>query len=183
MWRTRILTFVFLVLSAIPLSTAQQPGWDIQGAQEVNQELRRLSTQDQQGIAHRLGEKSTDLRAVRIETPSNPLFLVQGVGTNFNCSPTGNCSFWILSSYYRILRKTIAQTAKVQSSSHYGLPDVITAMHGSAFESDLSLWQFNGKLYLRAGCATAAFGDASGDGDPTWYDHPRITPRACTPVH
>ena len=181
MWIKRIFIFTVLVLFAGRLSIAQPPEWDIRGARQVVQELRTLSRQDQQGIAQRLGEKPTDLRAMRIETPSSHLFLVQGVGTPFNCSPTGNCGFWILSSGYRVLRETIAQTAKVQWSAHDGLPDVITAMHGSAFESDLTRWQFNGKLYLRSGCAAATFGDALGD-HATWYDHPHIAPRVCARV-
>jgi hypothetical protein len=181
MWIKRIFIFTVFILSAGRLSIAQPPEWDIQGAREVNQDLRTLSPQDQQGIAQRLGEKPTDLRAMRIETPSSHLFLVQTVDIPFNCSPTGNCSFWILSSGYMVLGKTIAQTAKVQSTAHYGLPDIITAMHGSAFESDLTRWQFNGKLYLRSACVTATFGDALGD-HATWYDHPHIAPRACTPV-
>ena len=116
---------------------------------------------------------------MRVDTPSGHLFLVQSVDYTFSCSPTGNCSFWILSSGYMVLRETIAQTVKVQSTVHHGLPDVITAMHGSAFESDLTRWEFNGKIYLRAGCAIAAFGDALGDKGATWYDHPHITPGAC----
>ena len=167
-----------LLLTSSCTSFAQQIDWDLTGAQQVTQSLERLPARDRLGIVHRLREKADDLHAMRVEAGAGHIFVVQGAGQEM-CSPTGNCSFWLVSADYKILGRTIAQTFTVQSTSHHGRPDLITAMHGSAFDSDFIRWQFDGMRYLKAACAAAEFGNGLGDAGPVWYAQPHITPESC----
>lgn len=139
---------------------AQSIDWDIKDLQYVESDLRSLPAQDQQGIVHRLGEKPENLRAMTVKTASGRLFLVQGVG---NICGASDCEFWVLNSDYRILLEKVTQSFKLQSGTHNGPPDIVTSMHGSAFESSVSYWRFQGKRYVRVACADAVYGDADGN--------------------
>lgn len=139
---------------------AQSIDWDVKGAQEVESDLRSLPMRDQQGIVRQLGEKPENLRAMKVRTGSGGIFLVQGVG---DICGANNCEFWVLNSDYRILLENATQTFKLQSSIHNGLPDIVTSMHGSAFESSVTYWRFQGKHYVRVACADAVYGDVEGN--------------------
>jgi hypothetical protein len=167
---------VLLLMFGIIVAPAQQLDWDMSGWHEVDQAIGSLPVQDQLGIEHRLGAKPTDLRAMRVKTASGPIFIVQAVGFEDGwCSPTGNCSFWVLSGDYRILLEKVTQTFKLLANVHGGLPDVMTSMHGSAFESGLSYWRFQGKHYVRVACADAVYRDADGN----LFKEPHISPYPC----
>jgi hypothetical protein len=84
--RVALLTLIFAC--AIPSARAQHPDWDMNGAQEVNSSLKTLPAQDQHGIERALSKQPQNLRAMRVDTPSGHIFLVQGFGDY--CSPTGN---------------------------------------------------------------------------------------------
>jgi hypothetical protein len=160
----------------IIVAPAEQLDWDMSGWHEVDQAIDSLPVQDQLGIEHRLGAKPTNLRAMRVKTVSGPIFIVQAAGFEDEwCSPTGNCSFWVLSSDYRILLEKVTQTFKLQSGTHNGLPDIATSMHGSAFNSGLSYWRFQGKHYVRIACADAVYLDADGNA----FKSPHISPQPC----
>jgi hypothetical protein len=166
-----------VLFAAIPCASAQRVDWDMKGAQELSQPLSSLSTQDQAGILHLLGGNPEDLRAMRVTTASSHIFLVQGINSSSESTFCGNanCEFWILSSNYKVLMENVTQTYKLLSTMHHGLPDIITSMHGSAYDSGLSYWRFQGKHYVRVTCADAEYGDWDGN----FYRKPHISPHPC----
>jgi hypothetical protein len=164
-----------ILLAVIPYAKAQRIDWDTKDLQVVSQPIGSLSVQDQKGIASRLGVKPEDLLAMRVETASGHIFLVQGVYRIGGICGANNCSFLVLSSDYKVLLSKVAQMYKLQSTTHHGLPDIITTMHGSATDSGLSYWQFQGTRYMRIACADALYGDADGNE----YKIPHITPHPC----
>jgi len=152
--------------------TAQRIHWDIQGLHEVQPNIRKLPPRDQNGIVRRLREEPEHLRAMVVNTQFGRIFLVQGQG---DICGANNCAFWILTSDYKILLDKVTQTFKLQSSVHGGLPDIVTSMHDSAFESVLSYWRFQGKRYVRIACAEVAYSDHDGNA----YKTPHISTRPC----
>lgn len=166
-----LLLFGFFVV-VIRSATAQSINWNMSGAQQVEANFRTLSTQDQQGILHSLREKPENLRVRKVSVAAGSLFLVQGVG---NICGAANCEFWVLDSNYKILLEKVTQVYKLQSTTHIGLPDILTSMHGSAFESGLSYWQFQGKRYKGIACADSTYLDRDG----SELKKPRVTHRPC----
>jgi hypothetical protein len=159
----------------MPSAGGQSTTWDVSRAREVNTPLSDLPPADRTGIARRLHARESSLRAERVEIPGGRLFFVQGFGRDF-CGGTGNCSFSILTSDFKVVLSNAAQAYQIQITSHNGLPDIVTSMHDSAFESLLKLWQFNGRYYERNACADALFADQlSGK----TFRHPRITQQPC----
>jgi hypothetical protein len=156
----RTLNFAIVFFTAFTYLSAQHLDWDMQGARQVSTSLQNLSPLDRRGIAKRLGEKPANLRAMQIDSASGHLFIVQGTGDN--CSPTGNCSTWALNSDYKVLLSTIAQTIKIQPSKHDGQPDILTAMHGSAFSGGMKQWHFEGSAYRNVACAEYSYWDVNG---------------------
>lgn len=173
MKRARLVTLILLLSCTLASAAAQEPDWNLGGAEEVTTSLTTLPAVDQQGIERALAEPADNLLAMRIKTSSGNIFLVQGLGND--CGASGNCTSWVLSSDYKILLKTIAQMFKVESSLHADLPDILTTTHGSAYAGDLQQWQFNGTLYRRVACATYSYQDSFGD----TLRKPRITTRSC----
>ncbi len=180
----RKLLLTLALTSLLPHASAQQPDWNMDGAQAIHTSITTLTLADQQGIQRALARHSvnpddvpasSNLRATQIHTPSGHLFLVQALGNNF-CGAAGNCAFWILSSGYKIQLDTIAQMFKVEKSLHAGHPDILTSMHDSASSGDLRQWRFNGTQYKPAACATYNYATASGDTLTT----PIIAPYPCT---
>ena len=96
------------------------------------------------------------------------------------CSPTGNCPFWILrrgrDGYRVILDADSTQTFTIQPNQTNGFHDVVLSMHGSAFESQLTLFKFDGSAYEPVSCYSANWEIVDRDG--TWHElkEPRITP-------
>jgi hypothetical protein len=164
-----------ILIGASPCASAQRVDWDMKGAQQVSLPLGSLPVQDQQGIAKRLKSKPSELLAMRVDTATGHIFLVQGVYRMGGICGANNCEFWILSSDYTVLLEKVTQMYKLQSSTHNGLPDIVTSMHGSAFESGLSYWRFQGKHYVRVACADSVYGDADGNA----FKNPHISPLPC----
>lgn len=167
---------LLILLAAVPCTSAQRVDWDMKDAQVLSQPISSLPALDQQGIVRRLGVEPSELLAMRVETASGHIFLVQGKqypGTTLFGNV--NCKFWILSSNYKVLLKKVIETYKLQSTMHHGLPDIITSMHGSAFDSGLSYWRFHGTHYVRVACADAVYGDAEGNN----FKNTHISPHPC----
>jgi hypothetical protein len=156
-------------------ATAQAISWDMTGYQVLSQPLSSLPIPNQQGISKSLGLKPEELVALRVQTSTGPVFLVQGIYRIGGICGANNCAFWILGNDYKVLLTKVTQTFKLQSTYHSGLPDVITSMHGSAFESSLSYWQFQGQRYVRVSCADAVYGDTDGNVFKTAH----ISPHRC----
>lgn len=100
------------------------------------------------------------------------MFLVQGVG---EICGAANCEFWVLDASYRILLEKSTQSYEILPETHNGRPYILTSMHGSAADSSLSYWQFQGQRYVRLRCAEALYADAEGN----MFQKPRIAQRVC----
>ncbi len=164
-----------MLLAAIPHATAQRVDWDTKDWQVVSQPLGSLPAQDQKGIASRLGVKPEELLALRVETASGHIFLVQGIYSPMWCGAASNCAFWVLSSDYKVLLSKVTQRFKLQASMHHGHPDILTYMHGSATAGALSYWQYQGTHYVRIACADGEYGDSDGN----VFKNPHISPHPC----
>jgi hypothetical protein len=164
-----------MLLAVIPYAKAQRIGWDTKDLQVVSQPIGSLSVQDQKGIASRLGVKPEDLLAMRVKAASGHIFLVQSVYSPMWCGVASNCAFWVLSSDYKVLLSKVTQRYALQASMHHGYPDILTYMHSSATEGDLSYWQYQGTRYVRVACADAEYEDAGGN----VYKKPHISPHSC----
>jgi hypothetical protein len=99
---------------------------------------------------------------------------------NCNCGGTGNCSFWILrekpGGFDTLLATDMVQTFSMETSTRNGYKDVMTSAHGSAFYSDLALYQFDGKQYRKTHCAREEYKQRE---DGSFSDKPTITPTEC----
>jgi len=155
--------------------SAQKSPWDVSGLRELGNNSKSVSRADRAVIAKRLRAKPDEFRIERIQTAGTHIFVVQYLGEDY-CGGTGNCSFTVLDAAYRVVLDNIAQTFKIETVLHHGMPDILTGMHDSAVESVLKLWRFNGKYYERAACADVVYGDLTSDAT---YPHPRVTEQSC----
>ena len=160
-----------LFLLALP-SVAQQMSWRIDHLREVQGSVQNIPAQDRHGILTSLGLKDSDVRVEQMPSAAGRLFLVQGVGAICGAN---NCDFWILDGNYKVLLQKVTQSFEFQPTTHNGLPDIVTSMHGSVFSSSLSFWRFNGRRYVRSACADIEYGDSDGN----QYKKPRISHQRC----
>ena len=97
-------------------------------------------------------EQAGLFNAHKFEREGVRLIAIRGGGA-CNCSPTGNCSFWIYRDlggrYVRALRSSMVQQFGFLKLKSRGLPDIVLWSHGSATQSTVSLWQFNGARYTK----------------------------------
>jgi hypothetical protein len=183
-----------LLLSALTAPVAAQVGgWPVSHLHEASTSIARLPSADRL-IAHtllrpemgplfqdqslRTLDKAIDsFAAERLKLNEIPALAVHANGDEV-CSPTGNCSFWIIDlQRHRILLRSIAtQTFAVDRPSPRGLPDIITGTTDSATETDLIRWHYEGAQYIQQSCATVD--DADNDGKP--YTQPKLTPHPCS---
>jgi hypothetical protein len=104
--------------------------------------------------------------------------LIRGAG-RFLCSPTGNCPYWIVrrtADGYEQEIEGSAQTVDIQRGQSQ-FPEVLSRQHGSAFDSELRLYQFDGARYRLTKCMDQNYSD------PNNFDHtldkPLITEIPC----
>ena len=162
---------LFFWLAQMPRPSVN--GWHLDRLHEVEKRASLLNIQDQGVLKKALG-RIADLRAEKVLLPAGTIYFVQATG-NYYCSPTGNCSTYLVSGDGYVLLSTIAQQIGIDRSSSSGHPDIITSMHGSAFESGLKLWRFAGTKYKRIACAESNYRDEDGN-DLT---SPRLTSTPC----
>ena len=99
---------------------------------------------------------------------STPEIVAQPMGEKFGCSPTGNCPFWIFirqNNQYRVLLDGEAQSFALQKNKTNGFVDVVLSRHGSAFESELRVYKFDGNVYQDNDCYMAEFQKLGADGE------------------
>jgi hypothetical protein len=164
---------IAVVLTTLPVAAQREP-WDVKGAHEITRPLQQMPLADRRGIASRVHMEELELRAERISTQPEDIFLVQSVA-NDSCGAVGNCRFWVLDSAYNIILKGRAQWASLLTTSHGGRRDIVTGLHDSAFESEETQWRFNGSRYQRFACADINYADPTGGP----YKNPHITPLPC----
>lgn len=76
------------------------------------------------------------------------------------CGATGNCEFWIFQKSrdgYRLLLAGEAQTFTIQKSRTNGFSDIVLGMHGSATETGLTVYRYEGGVYQEVGCYLASW--------------------------
>jgi hypothetical protein len=145
---------------------------DLKGLREVEQSVTKLPAPTRSAIQARLHMKASQLRAEQVHVPAGDLYVVQGAG---DFCGAANCDIWILSSAYEVILHGTTQGFNLLATSHGGVPDVVTSMHGSAFESEVTRWEFDGSQYRRIACANVNYMDEDGNE----YDLPHIRPKPC----
>lgn len=93
-----------------------------------------------------------ELRAetVDLNNDGRPELIVQG-----GCAAVGNCSTWVFrktKNGYQQLLNDEAQVVRTNSASVRGYRDIVFQVHGSAYESKISTYRFDGKHYRLKGC-------------------------------
>jgi hypothetical protein len=120
----------------------------------------------------------TRIQYVDLDSDGKPDVIAQAGGDNPGCSPTGNCTFWILHSHdgrYETLLEAEAQTFTVQPTRSKKFFTVVLTRHSSAFESEVKVYKFDGEAYREDGCYTAEWEALGDDGEYHRLKEPRIT--------
>ena len=171
---------------AVP--TPQDFHWNWRESQELNaqESLRnaKLTSLDRQAIAaaiaaqlrptmadldigseNQLRKAVLDTRITMIDLNNDgvPEAVAQGM---VNCSPTGNCPFWVFRKTlrgYKLLVESYGQKFTVQRTSTNGFRDIVISMHGSATESGLTDYRYKDGNYHDAGCYGASWTVTEGD--------------------
>jgi hypothetical protein len=115
---------------------------------------------------------------VELGSPNRKQLVRRGTG-QFDCSPTGNCSFQVLQPVqtgYRVILDSIGQTFTIMPGRTKHYHDILVGMHGSATLMGVQLYKFDGLRYKRGGCFNAEFQGEDENGSSRELDEPRITP-------
>lgn len=143
-------------------------------------QMRQDQADHQAGSEKELGEIAGKTNVALVDLDGHGLSEVVAQGRDENaCSPTGNCPFWILrrgrDGYRVILDANSTQTFTIQSTRTNGFSDIVLGMHGSATDTTLTLYKFDGAGYRDSGCYEANWGIVDKAG--TWHDlkEPRVT--------
>jgi hypothetical protein len=203
----RLMGRILLIVGAASLAItalAEAPSgfrWNSHDSQELSarQSLRNsaLSKQDKDAISAAIEDQLTEvmpdpevesesrLRKAALDTRIKmidlngdgvPEVVAQGMA---DCSPTGNCSVWILQRKpdgYKVLLAAFGQTFTIQQTSTNGYRNVVVSMHGSATQSGLTEYRYRGGRYREAGCYSAEWTVRDNDGTIRELKEPRITP-------
>jgi len=201
MWRVLFVLAVASLAIAALADTSDNFSWNWRDWQELSarESLRSsaLSKQDKDAITAAIEDQLTEMMSdLEIESESQlrkaaldtrikmidlngdgvPEVVAQGMA---DCSPTGNCSLWILQRKpegYKVLLAAFGQTFTIQQTSTNGYRDVVVSMHGSATESGLTEYRYRGGRYREAGCYSAEWTVRENDGTIRELKEPRITP-------
>lgn len=121
------------------------------------------------------------IRIARVNLAARERDLLVQASDNCNCGGTGNCEFWILrekpGGFDTLLETNMVHLFSVERSSSNGYKDLMTSAHGSAFYSDLALYQFDGKRYRKTHCAGEEYEQRK---DGSTSDKPMIIANECS---
>jgi hypothetical protein len=120
-----------------------------------------LSAQELQDFALR-----TRIKMVDLNNDGKPEIIAQG-SDPYNCSPTGNCPFWVFqkgASGYASLLESFGQVYTIENHRTNGYRDLVVAMHGSATQQTVYFFRFEKGGYLQAACYE--FSWPFSDGEP-----------------
>ena len=121
--------------------------------------------------------EQTEIKMVQLHGHGSPEVIVQATGPVL-CSPTGNCSVWVLKrehTGYRVILDGNAQTFTIQPTVTNGFHDIVLGIHGSAFEAQLTLYRFDGEAYRDAACYWATWEILDKNGESKHLKEPRVT--------
>jgi hypothetical protein len=118
--------------------------------------------------AFQFAMKKSSRRVLAIQSFSEP-----------QCSPTGNCSFWVLrrlhGKYATVLDIGMVQTFGFLKSETHGYPDLVTWSHGSATERGGRFFRFDGHEYRESLSWEEDYEIVNDDGSPAMLTTPRIS--------
>ncbi|MDR3676641.1 MAG: hypothetical protein P4N24_14205 [Acidobacteriota bacterium] len=110
----------------------------------------------------------TRVKMVDLNADGIPEVIAQGMGEHENCSPTGNCPFWIFQKSnheYTPLFSVMesVQTFTIQPSRTNGFSDIVIETQFSADQCGISLLRYSEGRYDYAGCWVAYWSVQEGD--------------------
>jgi hypothetical protein len=150
--RTVCLLFVLALIS----SAHAQITWTKVDTHQVDAESlaskAKLSA-EQTALLQKLDSNLDNLLIEKIDLGAQAGYAVEASSDSQWCSPTGNCTFWILDAQMHVLLQHIAQTFAVLQTTTHGQHDIVLRMHGSATDSSWGLYHFTGTVYHRMQCA------------------------------
>jgi hypothetical protein len=95
------------------------------------------------------------------------------------CDPKSICPLWILrrtpKGSYAFLLDVPAHTFTVQPTNTGGYADIVIQVHGSGFESELTVYRYAMGKYVPSGCYTATWAEMDGERVKK-FDSPRVEP-------
>jgi hypothetical protein len=101
----------------------------------------------------------TSVKLIDLNSDGIPEVIAQGANMEAGCSPTGNCPLWVFQrsgqTYKILLTANAIQTFTIQTDRTNQFLDLVLGMHGSAFEQELFVYQFQKGKYRRSGCYDA----------------------------
>jgi hypothetical protein len=153
------------------------PADRIDKSKELSPAERILLTQAIRDQGQKQNVLETRVKEIDINGDGHPEVIAQS-SSDENCSPTGNCAFWIFErstkGYVSILSAE-AQTFTLQPSKTHGFSDIITGRHASATESELTVFKFDGTEYRDFGCFDANWSALGADGEYRELKRPHIS--------
>lgn len=97
-----------------------------------------------------------------------------------------NCIAWVygrtVTGYARLLDAGSIQHLEPQQRRRRGYRDVMTSMHGSAWDGTLALFRFDGQRYRLARCFTYTYRVVDAQGRVRDLEQRRVTPVPCAPA-
>jgi len=134
------------------------------------------------GLEFDAAGKVTNLAAEPIELngDSEPELVVHGLG---HICGAANCMTWLYRKagrgYELLLDAGTINRIEPQKSFTKGYRDIMAVMHGSAYDSDLKLYKFDGHVYRRKGCFYRTDQTRDQDGTMRELKKPKITRTRC----
>lgn len=121
---------------------------------------------------------NTRVKLIDLNQDGTPEVIAQAMVA---CGASGNCPFWILrkeAGGYKLLLDDSAETFTIQKTRTNGYSDIVLALHDSAFEQTLDVYQYaDGEYKGSPGCYSAIVAVMEADGIHQLAE-PRVTPCA-----
>jgi|SRR6267143_2617122 len=140
-----------------------------------DEEIKEFLKTRNDGLAKYLTAES-----INLNRDSKSELIVHGI--NEICG-ANNCYSWIYrkvgNTYQMLLYAGFVQQIEPQRTFTKGYRDVIASMHGSAWESGLTLYKFDGKQYRRMGCFFRTYRYQDRNGRYLDSKRPKITRVKC----
>jgi hypothetical protein len=186
-------TVLMIFIAATPAAPTQVFHWDSAQAQVLtaDQSLRKANLPEAEKVAlvaaiqNQIGRQVDMTRNVALDArvlivdlnrDGQPEVLAQPIG-QYACSVDGNCGFWVFRKFgkaYKLLLDSVGQTFTLQPTYTNGFQDIVVAMHGSATEGTLKIYQYHSGRYFRVACYGADW--QARDNPNLRLKEPRITP-------
>jgi len=162
--------------------------WNSRNAQELNwkQNIRasKLSPLKRRALItavsaqlHTKDVFNTRIKEIDLNGDGKAEIIAQATDDNA-CSPTGNCRFWVFQwsrDHYNLLLESQAQTFTIQPLKTDGFHDLVLGFHGSATDTRLTEYKFEGEVYRSSGCYEGNWSYFDEKGERHELKEPRIT--------